>query len=82
MESPEPVEIGHKSELQVGTTALVCHVHPGRETCLECEPGVVQGCDSDFEHSFMSSCSVLMDAIKKCSEILRDFLKPMTPFNK
>ena len=47
VESAEPVEIGHKSELQIGTTTLMCHVHPGRETCLECEPGVVQGCDSD-----------------------------------
>jgi len=21
---------------------LLCHVHPGRETCFECEPGIVQ----------------------------------------
>ena len=37
----EPVEIGHGTELQVGTTSLACHVHPGKETCLGCEPGVV-----------------------------------------
>ena len=35
-------EVGHGSRLQIGNTVLVCHVHPGRETCLECEPGLVQ----------------------------------------
>ena len=54
VESAEPVEIGHKSELQIGTTTLMCHVHPGRETCLECEPGVVQGCDSDSVFTLVS----------------------------
>ena len=38
----EPKEIGHGSVLQIGTTKLLCHVHPGRETCFECEPGIVQ----------------------------------------
>jgi hypothetical protein len=38
----EPREIGHGSVLQIGTTKLLCHVHPGRETCFECEPGIVQ----------------------------------------
>ena len=38
VESKE-VEVGHGSRLQLGTTHLLCHVHPGRETCLECEPG-------------------------------------------
>ncbi len=38
----EPREIGHGSVLQIGTTKLLCHVHPGRETCFECEPGLVQ----------------------------------------
>jgi pSer/pThr/pTyr-binding forkhead associated (FHA) protein len=38
----EPREIGHGSVLQIGNTKLLCHVHPGRETCFECEPGLVQ----------------------------------------
>ena len=25
----------------MGQTRLSCHLHPGRETCLQCEPGVV-----------------------------------------
>ena len=41
MES-EPKEIGHGSVLQIGATKLLCHVHPGRETCFECEPGLIQ----------------------------------------
>ena len=38
----EDVEIGHKSLIQIGKTKLVCHLHPGRETCLDCEPGLVR----------------------------------------
>jgi hypothetical protein len=34
--------VNRTPELQIGTTVLACHVHPGKETCLECEPGVVQ----------------------------------------
>ncbi len=32
-------ELGHGSMLEVGSTKLLCHVHPGKETCFECEPG-------------------------------------------
>jgi len=41
MESAE-VQIGHGTLIQIGKTKLLCHVHPGRETCLSCEPGVVR----------------------------------------
>jgi len=37
----EEVEVGHGTVVQVGQTRLSCHLHPGRETCLQCEPGVV-----------------------------------------
>ena len=37
----EPIEIGHGSLIKIGSTELICHVHPGIETCLKCEPGVV-----------------------------------------
>ena len=36
------VEVGHRTVIQIGKTKLVCHLHPGRETCLDCEPGVVR----------------------------------------
>lgn len=38
----EDIEIGHGSLVQIGKTKLLCHLHPGRETCLECEPGLVR----------------------------------------
>ena len=38
----DEVELGHKSLIQIGKTKLVCHLHPGRETCLDCEPGLVR----------------------------------------
>ena len=41
MKSSE-VQIGHGTLIQIGKTKLLCHVHPGRETCLSCEPGVVR----------------------------------------
>jgi len=38
-ERSKDVQIGHRTCVQIGKTKLVCHVHPGKETCLECEPG-------------------------------------------
>jgi hypothetical protein len=38
----EDVEISHLSELRLGSTRLTCHIHPGTETCFDCEPGLVQ----------------------------------------
>ena len=38
----EEVEVGHGTTVQIGKTKLLCHLHPGRETCLECEPGLVR----------------------------------------
>ena len=40
-------EIGHGSMIRIGNTLMKCHVHPGKETCLECEPGVIY---SSVEH--------------------------------
>ena len=37
----KPAEIGHGSLIRIGTTTMKCHVHPGKETCFECEPGVI-----------------------------------------
>lgn len=37
----DPVEIGHGTLIQIGGTKLICHVHPGNETCYKCEPGVI-----------------------------------------
>nr|CAD7455601.1 unnamed protein product [Timema tahoe] len=39
----EPHEVLHGSILQLGSTKLLCHIHMGRETCKQCEPGLVQG---------------------------------------
>ena len=32
----------HGDELALGSSKLVCHIHPGTETCDGCEPGQVQ----------------------------------------
>lgn len=36
-----PIEIGHGSLVKFGNTQVILHVHPGSETCLKCEPGVI-----------------------------------------
>lgn len=38
----EAAEIVHGSQLQVGATILLCHIHKGNETCGHCEPGLQQ----------------------------------------
>ncbi|XP_059098339.1 angiogenic factor with G patch and FHA domains 1-like, partial [Tigriopus californicus] len=35
LKGDETREIGHGSRITIGTTGLVCHVHPGIQTCLE-----------------------------------------------
>lgn len=42
LKDQEVREIGHGSKIKIGTTDLVCHVHPGIQTCLECEPGLTK----------------------------------------
>jgi len=41
-EPSKDIIIGHKTCIQIGKTKLNCHVHPGSETCLECEPGLIK----------------------------------------
>ena len=54
----KPLEIGHGSMIRIGNTAMKCHVHPGKETCFECEPGVIANSfeqnSSDSKNRFVS----------------------------
>ena len=53
----KPCEIGHGSMIRIGNTIMKCHVHPGKETCFECEPGVVYSSieqQVNNKHEFMS----------------------------
>lgn len=38
----EPVPLHHGTMMKVGCTRLECHVHAGRDTCPQCEPGCAQ----------------------------------------
>ncbi|XP_065648288.1 angiogenic factor with G patch and FHA domains 1 isoform X1 [Hydra vulgaris] len=38
----DPVELTHKDYIKIGETTLCFHVHPGYDTCSECEPGNIQ----------------------------------------
>lgn len=37
----DPFPVEHGSEIQIGSTKLLCHVHNGQETCPNCEPGIM-----------------------------------------
>lgn len=41
LQESEPLEILHDSTIRVGGTTLLCHIHVGRETCADCEPGLL-----------------------------------------
>jgi len=45
-EESKLVEIGQGTVIQIGKSKLLCHVHPGLETCLGCEPGHVRATNS------------------------------------
>lgn len=49
--SSEPRHLVHGSELTIGDTKFLCHIHDGMETCNLCEPGI-QAPPSD-ESKFM-----------------------------
>ena len=35
-------KLSHGEQLKIGSTTFLLHIHPGNETCDECEPGQVQ----------------------------------------
>jgi hypothetical protein len=37
----------HNDNLQIGATKLALHIHPGTETCDQCEPGQVLSAAKD-----------------------------------
>ena len=36
-----PIALNHDDIVKLGETCLLCHIHPGTDTCDDCEPGVV-----------------------------------------
>lgn len=36
-----PRVLAHGDSISVGGTKFLCHIHPGSDTCDECEPGIV-----------------------------------------
>lgn len=41
LQESEPEPLLHDCSVRVGGTVLLCHIHPGRETCSQCEPGLL-----------------------------------------
>ncbi|XP_045501607.1 angiogenic factor with G patch and FHA domains 1-like isoform X1 [Colias croceus] len=57
-ETSEPMEIVHGSTLQLGETKLLCHIHPGTDTCGHCEPGLIMETQEKEKVAYTRTCSV------------------------
>ncbi|XP_050550680.1 angiogenic factor with G patch and FHA domains 1 isoform X3 [Spodoptera frugiperda] len=55
----EPMEVVHGSTIQIGETKLLCHVHPGNDTCGHCEPGLLmEAIEKEKKVAYTRTCSV------------------------
>ncbi|XP_038211526.1 angiogenic factor with G patch and FHA domains 1-like isoform X2 [Zerene cesonia] len=57
-ETSEPMEIVHGSTLQLGETKLLCHIHPGTDTCGHCEPGLIMEHKEKEKIAYTRTCNV------------------------
>ncbi|KAK3913979.1 Angiogenic factor with G patch and FHA domains 1 [Frankliniella fusca] len=68
----DPCEIPHGTVITLGSTNLLCHIHPGRETCEECEPGVVASRKAeDYEPAPIPSQTGESKSEKRMQELRR-----------
>ncbi|CAG9795713.1 unnamed protein product [Diatraea saccharalis] len=51
-------EIVHGSTLEIGETKLLCHIHPGTDTCGHCEPGLLMMSLEEKKVAYTRTCSV------------------------
>ncbi|CAH0401288.1 unnamed protein product [Chilo suppressalis] len=51
-------EIIHGSTLEIGETKLLCHIHPGTDTCGHCEPGLLMEISEEKKAAYTRTCSV------------------------
>ncbi|XP_031765826.2 angiogenic factor with G patch and FHA domains 1 isoform X4 [Galleria mellonella] len=55
----EPLEVLHGSTIQLGETKLLCHIHPGMDTCGHCEPGLLmESHEKEKAVAYTRTCSV------------------------
>nr|CAG4649552.1 EOG090X0AIB [Scapholeberis mucronata] len=55
--------LAHDSSIQVGGVTLLCHIHPGLETCDDCEPGLVT--QPQYEKETSSSAVTTKEDLEK-----------------
>ncbi|XP_059060911.1 angiogenic factor with G patch and FHA domains 1-like isoform X2 [Achroia grisella] len=55
----DTLEILHGSMIQLGETKLLCHIHPGTDTCGHCEPGLLMEThEKEKTVAYTRTCSV------------------------
>ncbi|XP_037961729.2 angiogenic factor with G patch and FHA domains 1 isoform X2 [Plutella xylostella] len=59
MSASQPMEVPHGSTIQLGVTKLLCHIHPGNDTCGHCEPGLImEAQEKEKKIAYTRTCSV------------------------
>ncbi|XP_037295256.1 angiogenic factor with G patch and FHA domains 1 isoform X1 [Manduca sexta] len=53
-----PMEVMHGSTIQLGETKLLCHIHPGNDTCGHCEPGLIMETQEKQKVAYTRTCNV------------------------
>ncbi|XP_013187483.2 angiogenic factor with G patch and FHA domains 1 isoform X1 [Amyelois transitella] len=55
----EPLDVMHGSTIEIGETKLLCHIHPGNDTCGHCEPGLIMAThEKEKVVAYTRTCSV------------------------
>ncbi|KAJ0174175.1 hypothetical protein K1T71_010321 [Dendrolimus kikuchii] len=58
-EVSKPMEVLHGSTIQLGETKLLCHIHPGNDTCGHCEPGLLMETqEKEKKVAYTRTCSI------------------------
>ncbi|XP_053614738.1 angiogenic factor with G patch and FHA domains 1-like isoform X2 [Plodia interpunctella] len=55
----QPLDVMHGSTIELGETKLLCHIHPGSDTCGHCEPGLImESHEKEKAAAYTRTCSV------------------------
>ncbi|XP_068620277.1 angiogenic factor with G patch and FHA domains 1-like isoform X2 [Battus philenor] len=72
-----PMEVVHGSVIQMGETKLLCHIHPGNETCGHCEPGLLMETEEkERKVAYTRTCSVQRQYQLELARLKNKYAKP------
>ncbi|CAG5055661.1 unnamed protein product [Parnassius apollo] len=73
----EPKEVVHGSVIQLGETKLLCHIHPGNDTCGHCEPGLIlESEEKEQKVAYTRTCSIQKQHQLELARLKNKYAKP------